>query len=173
MSQPKNKALEMAKRRARVAELYLQGRYQWEIACALDVTQATVSRDIAALHQQWETSGIFNFDAAQRKELARIDALEREYWIAYHASKEDKESTATEKTDTPDGARLKAAVRKERRDGNPAFLAGVQWCITQRCKILGFEAAKKLDVRGKEGGPIEFIEVSGASDDTDRERDPA
>jgi hypothetical protein len=29
---------------------------------------------------------------------------------------------------------------KEKSEGNPAFLLGVQWCIKQRCQIYGFTA---------------------------------
>lgn len=144
MPQPRNKTLEIAKRRARVAELYLQGKYQWEIGDEVGVTQATVSTDLAAIRAMWKASAVRDFDEAKEKELARIDALEREYWAAWEASKKEKESTKTEKNTSPSGDRLKAAVEKEMRDGNPAFLAGVQWCINKRCEILGFDAPKKL-----------------------------
>jgi len=124
--------------------MYLQGRYQWEIGETLGVTQATVSLDLKAIREQWKASAVRDFDEAKERELARIDALEREYWAAWQTSKEQKESTSTEKSSTEGVDRLKAAVKKEDRDGNPAFLVGVQWCITKRCDILGFDAPKKV-----------------------------
>jgi hypothetical protein len=33
--------------------------------------------------------------------------------------------------------RTKATSRQEQRDGNPAFLDGIERCIEQRCRILG------------------------------------
>jgi hypothetical protein len=45
-------------------------------------------------------------------------------------------------------------VRKEAREGNPAFLAGVQWCINKRCEIFGFDAPKKNEPTCKGGSPL-------------------
>jgi hypothetical protein len=52
---------------------------------------------------------------------------------------------------------MKAAMRKEERDGNPEFLKGVQWCINKRCEILGFDAPKKNVLSGEDGQP--FVKV--------------
>jgi hypothetical protein len=163
------KTLEMAKRRARVAELYLHGRYQWDIATELGVTQGTISTDLKAIREVWRASAVRNFDEAKSQELARIDQLEREYWQAWLRSKEHKESTTTEKVQTGGNDRMKAGAKKEARDGNPAFLAGVQWCITKRCEILGFDAARKLAL-SEDGGAIaikiqeEIVETNARND---------
>jgi hypothetical protein len=151
MPHSKAEALKIAQRRAAVAELYLQGRYQWEIALVVQVDQATISRDLKAIRAEWKASALRDFDEAREQELARIDALEREYWQAWQASKGEKERTATERADTPQGARMKAAVKKEQRDGNPSFLGGVQWCINKRCEVLGLDAPKQHELLGKDG----------------------
>lgn len=39
--------------------------------------------------------------------------------------------------------------------GDPRYLAGVQWCIEIRCKLLGIEAPKRVDVTSA-GEKIEF-----------------
>lgn len=43
-----------------------------------------------------------------------------------------------------------------KRDGNPAFLAGIQWCIEMRVKILGLSAAQEIKLGGE-------LRVAGAT----------
>jgi hypothetical protein len=127
--------------------LYLQGWLQADIAEEVGISAATVCRDLKALQQQWVKSALVDFDEAKARELAKVDRLEREYWEAWLASKEEKMSTATETATTKDGKRDKAQIRREERNGDPRYLQGVQWCIEKRCKILGVDAAQKLDIK--------------------------
>jgi hypothetical protein len=145
----KQKKVQIARRRAQVADLYLRQKSQTEIAAELGVTQQTISLDIKAIQEGWQTSAITSFTEAKFRELARIDTLEREYWASWEASKEDKETHTTEKTAPTErpgvnkGARLKVQVRKQERTGDPRYLNGVQWCIDKRCQIIGLEAPLK------------------------------
>ena len=43
--------------------------------------------------------------------------------------------------------------------GDPRFLAGVQWCIERRCKIIGIDAPTKSELTGAGGKPltVEYI----------------
>ena len=45
--------LALWERRARVAKLYLSNVSQWEITVQLGVNQGTVSRDLAAIQDEW------------------------------------------------------------------------------------------------------------------------
>jgi DNA-binding MarR family transcriptional regulator len=138
---------EIARDRRLVADLYLRGYLQSDIAEQLGVNQSTVSRDLKALHQEWLVSAQIDFNQAKARELARIDRLEREYWRAWEKSKNEKESTVTEKVqDDGRGNRAKARMHRERQFGNPRFLVGVQWCIEQRCKLLGVYAPQRIAV---------------------------
>jgi arginine repressor len=139
------KKLEMSGRRERVAELYLRQKTQMEIAAELDVDQATVSRDLKELQRIWRESAVMALDEVKARELAKIDALEREYWDAWELSKSAKENTLTEKVDDGDGTRFKAQVSKTAQTGDARYLSGVQWCIERRCKLLGLDAAQKVD----------------------------
>ena len=145
------KRVQLEQRRARVAALYLQGFHQWEIGAQVGVDAATICRDLKAIREQWRASAVRDFDEAKAQELARIDALEREYWAAWTASRENREITSTEQVDGASSSRFKAAVRKEAREGNPAFLAGVQWCVTRRCALLGLDAPQRSELTGKDG----------------------
>ena len=146
----------------RISELYLQGLKQAEIAEQLEVSRQQVSYDLKILRQRWQQAALVNLDEKKALELARIDQLERKYWQAWEESRQARETTtsSTEKIGAGEGTartsplRQKAAMRKEARDGNPAFLEGVQWCINKRCVILGLDAPKKGILSGEQGQPL-------------------
>lgn len=139
----KVKSVRIVARRQRVAELYLTARTQMEIAKALECSVATVCNDLKAIQKQWMDNAMLSFDKVKSRELAAIDRLEREYWDGWIESQKPKETTSTEQTSVGGGDRLRAAVRTEKRDGDPRYLAGVQWCIDKRCQIMGINAMQK------------------------------
>ncbi len=139
----------MAERQRRVAELYLQSRTQDEIATLLDVNQATVSRDLAAIESYWAKAAIADLHTAKMRELTRIDSLEREYWEAWRRSQQE---ATKERVDVEGGrarnrsgemveveGKVKRVREKKGRDGNHYFLAGIQTCIETRIRILGLD----------------------------------
>jgi hypothetical protein len=150
----------------RIAELYLQGFTQAEIGQQLGVCRQQISYDLRVLQKRWREAALCDFDEKKAQELAKVDEVERAYWQAWHDSRRVRETTttATEKTGGEASVagpqlplRMKAAMRKEERDGNPEFLKGVQWCITKRCQILGLDAPTQNVVSGKDGQP--FVKV--------------
>jgi hypothetical protein len=128
-----------------IASLYLKGEYQSDIAAQLGISQGQVSKEIAVLHDDWRASALIDINEAKARELAKIDTLELEYWTAWKRSQEDAESEITKlqggSTDAP--SKLEKQTRREGQSGNPAFLAGIQWCINKRCEILGVNAPIK------------------------------
>ena len=142
-----------------IAERYLHGYRQQDIAIELDLSQPTVSNDLQTLYGRWQESALMDVDEAKARELARIDELEYTYWQEWEASKAPKEITATKKTSRPDDQgkpmpeKAEASIRKEERLGDPRYLAGVQWCIQRRCAILGIDAPQHTKLTGTgEGG---------------------
>ena len=146
-----------AERRQHVAKLYLQGKYQAEIARQLGVSQQQISKDLRMLHRQWRASAMRDFDARQEQELAKIDLLERTAWEAWERSLHPRELTLTEHTeggDVPDehgkvhpkSPIRRASVRRENQVGDPRFLERIDKCIERRCAILGLEAPKRFHV---------------------------
>jgi len=113
-------------------------------------------------------------DAAKREELASIENLKREYWQAWERSLDEKTKTRTEQSTAPDRVdkkgnpikakgSAKATVEKEMMLGNPAYLAGIQWCISERAKILGLYAPNKIapttpDGKDSVGIPIAMVQ---------------
>jgi hypothetical protein len=120
-----------------LATHFLRGKTHTELAALFGVSRQQITYDLKTLQQRWLTSALVNVDAAKAKELAKIEALERIYHEAWERSVEQKETKTAERTSGVASDRVKAVSRQEQRDGNPAFLAGIQWCIEQRCKALG------------------------------------
>lgn len=149
-----------------IAARYLRGEYQADIARDLGVSQQLISYDLKAIRAMWLQSAIRDFDAARAEELAKIDAVESEYWSAWERSKLNKEIAVQEQNDEPivlkddKGAeqvssktRKRVSLRKEGQSGNPAYLAGILTCIDKRCQILGLDAPKRYQINWDELTP--------------------
>jgi DNA-binding MarR family transcriptional regulator len=135
--------------------LYLRGKYQTDIAEIIGVDQATISRDLKELRKQWLSSALVDLNEAKSKELAKIDQLELTYWTAWERSlgefksKTVKGKAGKEGMENAKPSLLEQILRTEEREGNPAFLSGIQWCINKRCALLGLDAptnARSLNI---------------------------
>jgi len=170
MAGRRRSASELTRDRRRIADLYLSGWTQTAIAEEVGVSQQTISGDLKALQKDWLASSLVDYNEAKAQELAKVDRLEREYWVAWEASKADKKVETTEKAAGKKATRSKAQVRREGQVGNPSFLSGVQWCIERRCKILGIDAPTGIDLTSlgeRILGPIIFMPAVDGSDDND------
>lgn len=140
--------------REQIAARYLRGEYQVDIARALGISQQQVSYDLKAIRAAWLAAAVRDFDALKAQELAKIDAVEREYWLAWERSQKDKEIATQEGGEVDPQTKKprikKVSLRKEGQAGNPAFLAGVLTCIERRCAILGLDAPKRFVIRWEE-----------------------
>lgn len=135
---------QIARDRRRIADLYLRGALQSAIAAEVGVDQSTVSRDLKALHEEWLQSTLVDINEAKARELAKIDALEREYWAAWVRSQED---AVTETTETRTGIHGydRNVTQRVGQAGGAQYLAGVQWCISKRCQILGLDEPQRIE----------------------------
>jgi predicted transcriptional regulator len=149
MAANKRSPIQIEKDRALIADLYLQGLRQMDIAERLNMTQQMVSYDLQAVQKQWRERTALDIDEAKRQELAKIDRLEREYWSAWDESRGKRTVTSKKMSEASGTKRAEASTREEDMLGDPRFLAGVQWCIDRRCKILGVDAPTKQDVSGQ------------------------
>src|SRR5262245_50640030 len=114
------------------AALYLRGLTQAEIAQRLNVSRQQIGYDLKVQQRRWQESALADFNGKKAIELARVDELVRTYWEGWERSCQPRETSTQEKSQggerQSDDRRLKAAVRKEQRDGNPEFLRGVERC---------------------------------------------
>jgi hypothetical protein len=159
---PRSSAEELAieSRRCQVADLFLRGvKRQTELGQRIGVNRSTISRDLRVLNDRWKASAVRDLDAAKGQELERLDQLEREAWQAWEKSKGAHESTTTEQTSTGAGERVKAAIRKDEQCGDPRYLAVVQWCIEQRCKLLGLNAPHRVAPASPDGDEPPLIQI--------------
>src|SRR5258708_16828256 len=73
-------------RRRQAADMYLKGRTQMEIARHLNVTQMTISRDLAKVEAEWREASIIEFERSRLRELQKLELIEREAWDAWQRS---------------------------------------------------------------------------------------
>lgn len=157
------KELATLKRRHRVAEMYLAGRTQWDIATECGIVQGTVSKDLAALRAMWRERCAADYSAKVDEEVARINRLEAIASAAWERSCKDEESLHAETTSGraaavagvvtrfPDVTKQSKTVRGQA--GDPRFLDRIAWCIETRLKLIG--ALKQVhEHSGKDGTPI-------------------
>jgi hypothetical protein len=180
ITNPRAKRTESQRERDLVlfAELYLQGYSLQEISDHVaSVRDYTLSRvqvhyDIKLIHERWKEAYIETYDTMKVRELARIDKLERAYWDAWERSMKDKveeehEGTSNKMTNAKGRAvqehkQSKGKKKRTTRDGTARFLEGIQWCIQQRCKILGLNAPTQK--RGSTGDWREEAKKAGIND---------
>lgn len=148
---------QIARDRRRIADLYLQGWLQVDIAEEVGLSNATISRDLKVLQSEWLESALVDTDKARVQELAKTDRLEREYYRGWVRSQEDA-VTVRERV-SGDGEPEVTTTRKG-QTGDARFLDGVHKCVERRCKILGFDK----ETREVETGPRLSDVLSGLPD---------
>lgn len=149
--------------RVELARRYCRGESQASIGAVLGVSQQEVSYDLAIIRKRWLAAAQASYDERQSRELAKIDHLELTYWEAWERSRQETKREATKRVDADESSRMEAAVTKETRDGNPAFLDGVFRCIDRRCKLLGVDAPERHEVKQETAFRVVF-------DDDDHDR---
>jgi len=130
-------------RRRDVMRLYLKQTPQHVIAEKLGTTQQTISQDILAVRELWQTQAIADYTELKHRELNKVDLLELTYWEAWEKSLTQK--TRQVKKSSKRENVVSQALTQETQDtpGDPRFLEGVRWCIDKRCQILGLNAPTK------------------------------
>ena len=146
-----------------ITDMYLRKHLHMdEIAEELGISVSTVSRDLSIMIDEWQANATEAIEQHIAEELERINGLEKTYWEAWYNSLEDEE-VLTQKA--VGSGRKEVTKRKKDQRGDPRFLAGVQWCIEQRCKLLGISAPNRLELTGKGGNELTITLKSGAEGD--------
>ena len=137
----------ITRRREQVADSYIQGKTQAEIARDLGVSQPTVSTDLKAIQTQWRASAIRDFDLLRERELQKLDRLEREAWAAWERSQKASQQTVV--STTGDEQRTQDTVKEQY--GDPRFLETVHKCIASRRALLGLDAPTRIAPTSPDG----------------------
>ena len=133
-----------------VADLYLSGQPQTEIAKQIGVVPSQVSRYLTTLQARWQAAANEMIDARKARELARLDRLEREYWRAWERSQEDAETVKQKVSGKEPAAKVQAEKVSKGQSGDPRYLQGILGCIEMRLKIVGGFAPTKVDLTWQE-----------------------
>lgn len=143
--------------------MYLQGRYQEEIAETLGIDQTTVSRDIKRLLEEWRNDTDADIKQRQKELEQKYLFVWREAMSAWMKSLQDAETTIQELIDGGEGSggsqRLKASTRKEGQSGNPALLAQAQSALKAIREMFGVD-----DQAGTDDKPIVVKVIKGMPD---------
>lgn len=136
-----------------VSENYLRGVPFREILKQMNeqegrefpMTIKGVYKELDKAKDMWQKMAADNIDRAKGIELQKIDLLERTYWEQFEKSKETVKSSRTKqggiiragKVANPDYATIEETERTG--IGDVKWLERVEWCIQQRCEILGIK----------------------------------
>ena len=152
---PKRSKVQIKQDRTQIAQLYMQGKSQTEIAQKLGLCQQQISYDLKAIQTEWQKDTTLALDAYTARELAKLDHTERRYWEAWERSIEEFRSRTIKakgiKADQKIQAKPEQAeqtIYTENRCGDPRFLDGVLKCIERRCKLLGLDAPARIETEG-------------------------
>ncbi len=102
MAAPRRSKFQIEDNRRDSTRLYLRGKTQSEIAELLGISRSMVAYDLNAIQEQWRENTVRDLDADKVRELAKTDELERIYWAAWESSLEQRETTATARTEAGD-----------------------------------------------------------------------
>lgn len=135
--------LNIAQRRAKVADLYLRKLTQWEIAERLNVDQSTVSLDIKAIKEGWREQFAESYDDRIQMNLKELALVRKRAWEQFEESCEPaethtkKQETRTGGGDDGDGTVESVTSSLKGQSGNPAFLNTIADTLNMEFKLLG------------------------------------
>lgn len=124
--------------------------------------------DIKVIEREWVEHYLEDVNAMKAKELARIDRIERAAWDEWERSKRTIAKTEKEQVENEQVGKDNVAYQKHRktrakkveqeRDADKEFMKIIQWCVEQRCKILGLNAAQRYDISWRKQAEAAGIE---------------
>lgn len=130
-------------RRQEVARLYLQGKYQSEIAKLCGVTQQQISKDLKAIDAQRKAAAVADLTVKRARTEEVLLLVERTAWEGWYRSCEPAEVSLTRAVEG-DRARREASLRKEGQTGDAQFLAVVRQCEEDLRDLHGLDAPTKI-----------------------------
>lgn len=110
------------------------------------LTIKQVEKDVAYIISEWRSAYLGDINDRKATELARIDKLEAAAWEEWERSKNDSTSESVAQTEKEghdeklgDYSFVAKTARKTKTPGRGRVdcLQTIQWCINQRCRILG------------------------------------
>lgn len=147
-----------------VAELYKHGYSYREIREETmarlglsSYSSRTISKDIKRLLAEWREQRLTDTDELMQKELAVIDDIIKEAWIAWNKSKTDKTQRSAKQKGVPgeEGSgtdvitmQMEQATKELICYGDPRYLDVIDKQAKERRKLLGLYAPEKKEFTG-------------------------
>jgi hypothetical protein len=153
----KRQKFAQAERRRQVAELYLSGLTQEQVAARLHTTQKTVSKDVAAVEEMWREDCVAANDRRKGQVLAGLEMLRACAWDAFRRTQGKQTRTVTEGRPAAPGSPPKTSkvlITSEESSGDPRFLQTVLSTYQEEAKLLGLNAPAKLAHTMPDGSPV-------------------
>lgn len=152
----------VAERQAKIAELYLGGRTQVQIARELDLSTYTISTDLGAIIALWQKQATVDLAAHFAVELKKINQTEADARESFEKSKKVKRvASVTKRSNLTGEETVSSATQIEREEGDPRFLAIITKCTDQRMRLLGLDKWKTSD-DAENKPPLVFSQVVAA-----------
>jgi hypothetical protein len=123
----------LQERRRQVANYVHKGWTQVAIARHMNIPQATVSRDLAAMREYWREFPVYDFEKVRFEQLQKIDLIEAEAWAAWQRSQEQQRSASI--TRGKAGETSRTSLKDQ--SGDSRFLREVARCVAQRYEMIG------------------------------------
>lgn len=149
----KRNQAQRAGHRQTIADMRLKGHTIAEIVKHSRLSRSTVMREIRSLAAQWQASAVEATHEHRARELARLEAIEREAWAEWERSCKPYSKEVTERTrhagKGEEGGDLvgePTVIRRETgtRVGDAKFLQVVLSAVDARRKLLGLDAPSKV-----------------------------
>jgi len=145
-------AFEMQKRRKEVANLYLKGYTQQQIADKLEVSRQTINGDVQAVLAQWRDETSHDMSERVAKQAMELADMRLRAWSAYQKAVGENRDGQSEKR-----------PRSEKELNALALLLRIQ---EREAKLYGLDAPNRTEVSTPEPIQIKWL-MSDESNDTD------
>jgi hypothetical protein len=153
LAAPKRNKDQIKRDQAIVAELYLKGWQQVDIAdhltaeFGIEYSVEMIKRDLRLVRERWLKSSLRDFDELRSEQLAKLDLMELQTWEQWARSCADysKKTTGT----GPQGPIDKTETGSQ--SGDPRYINVLLSIIERRCKLLGLDAPQKVAPTNPEG----------------------
>lgn len=116
-----------------------------------NLTRSQISKDAQKIYAEWREAYLHNVNSVKARELARLDLVESQAWEAWERSQQPQtETEEVEIDDNMDGrasySRRKSTEKSTGRVGEVKYLQTIEGCIRARCRILGLESPKSVNI---------------------------
>lgn len=150
----------ISERQAIVARLYMvEDMTQMEIAQELGVSQSTISKDVAKIHEEFKMRQTLPLQWYKEQQLQKLNAIEKAAREGWERSI-GKSTRVVEKSSLDNNNQLVITEKVETTDelpGDPRFLNQMIACVDRRIRILGLDEPQELIINTLEGRLTKLI----------------